>query len=74
MTLGRPLPLTPDQAVADYCDRHGVSLTSEQRMALRTLIADREADAEHRLRNDIMRERAAQVGRTMERFEKLKGA
>lgn len=57
-TLGRSLPLSPAQAIADYCTRYSLSLTSEQRHALRVLIADRELDAEHRIRNEIMRESA----------------
>ena len=55
-TLGRSLPLSPAQAIADYCARHAVSLTSEQRTALRVLLTDRDIDTEHRVRNEIMRE------------------
>jgi hypothetical protein len=56
--LGRSLPLSPAQAIADYCARHAVSLTSEQRTALRVLLTDRDIDTEHRIRNEIMRESA----------------
>jgi hypothetical protein len=56
-TLGRQLPLSPAQAIADYCARHAVSLTSEQRTALRVLLTDRDIDTEHRVRNEIMREK-----------------
>jgi hypothetical protein len=55
-TLGRSLPLSPTQAIDEWAARCGVSLTSEQRMSLRLLLTDREIDAEHRVRNEIMRE------------------
>jgi dsDNA-binding SOS-regulon protein len=61
-TLGRQLPLSPAQAIADYCARHAVSLTSEQRTALRVLLTDRDIDAEHRVlrtsRNEALQEAA----------------
>jgi hypothetical protein len=56
-TLGRSLPLSPTQAIDEWAARNGVSLTNEQRMSLRLLLTDREIDAEHRVRNEIMREK-----------------
>jgi hypothetical protein len=54
-TLGRQLPLSPAQAIDEWAARNGVSLTNEQRMSLRLFLTDREIDAEHRVRSEIMR-------------------